>query len=128
MLEQSAPDGRARQRGQKLKLGVSDTFLAHDVMRNPTFQDSAGKFDADRFKQAAGAERPERAGFFAEERQRLLREALTATAAGDMPVSQGLLEAQYRYRQRAARCALLHRDHAGQRGRRPHRRRDQEGI
>ena len=30
----------------KLNLGVSSTFLAHEVMLNPAFQDAAGKFDA----------------------------------------------------------------------------------
>jgi len=33
-----------------LKLGVSNTFMAQDLMKNPTFQDSAGKFNPDRFK------------------------------------------------------------------------------
>ena len=47
--------------------------------------------------------------FFASERQRMLREALTGTAAGKLPVSARLLEAQYRFdnEQRDARFFIV---------------------
>lgn len=92
-----------------LKLGVSDTFLAHGVMKNAAFQDAAGKFDADKFKQALAQAGMSESTFFASERQRLLREALTETAAGNLPVSNGLIEAQYRYdnEQRDARYFII---------------------
>jgi peptidyl-prolyl cis-trans isomerase D len=92
-----------------LKLGVSDSFLAQDLMKNATFQDAAGKFNPDRFKQLLAQNGMSEATFFASERQRLLREALTGTAAGNLPVSTGLLEAQYRFdnEQRDARYFVV---------------------
>jgi peptidyl-prolyl cis-trans isomerase D len=74
-------------------------------MVNPAFQDATGKFDGERFKQLLQQNSLNENGFFNEERQRLLRQALTATASGDMPVNLGLLEAQHRYQneQRDAR-------------------------
>jgi peptidyl-prolyl cis-trans isomerase D len=89
----------------KLNLGVSSTFLAHEVMLNPAFQDAAGKFDAERFKMLLSQNGLNEPLFFAEERQRLLRQALTDTASDGVGVNLGLLEAQYRFQneQRDAR-------------------------
>ena len=84
--------------GTKLNLGVSDTYLAQQVMENKAFQDASGKFDPEQFKRLLASNGLSEAGFFAEERQRLLREALTGTAAEGFPVSQSLLEAQYRHK------------------------------
>lgn len=93
----------------KLKLGVSDSFLAKDVMTNTAFQDASGKFSADRFKQLLEQNGLNEAAFFADQRQRMLRQSLTETASGDMPVNLGLLEAQYRYdnEQRDARYFIV---------------------
>jgi peptidyl-prolyl cis-trans isomerase D len=93
----------------KLSLGVSDTYLAHDVMLNPGFHDAAGKFDAARFKMVLEQNGLSEQAFFAEERQRLLREALTETASADMPVNLGLIEAQHRFdtEQRDARYFIV---------------------
>ncbi|WP_421695045.1 SurA N-terminal domain-containing protein [Aestuariivirga sp.] len=105
LLQTAALDNEARN----LKLGVSDTFLAHDVMGNSAFQDAAGKFDADRFKQLLSQNGMSEASFFAEERQRMLRQALTATAGENIPINNGMLEAQYRYdsEQRDARYFVV---------------------
>lgn len=105
LLQTAALDNEASH----LKLGVSDTFLAHEVMRDPNLQDSTGKFDAGRFKQVLEQNGISEQSFFAEERQRLLREALTASAADATPVNLGLLEAQYRYdsEQRDARYFIV---------------------
>ncbi|WP_373503005.1 SurA N-terminal domain-containing protein [Aestuariivirga sp.] len=84
--------------GTKLNLAVSDTYLAKDLMDNKAFQDASGKFDAEQFKRLLASNGLSEAAFFAGERQRLLREALTGTAAEGFPVSQSLLEAQYRHR------------------------------
>ncbi|MCA3556151.1 peptidylprolyl isomerase [Aestuariivirga sp.] len=81
----------------RLKLGVSDQFLAKDVMANPAFLDAAGKFNADRFRQALAQNGYSEATFFAEERKRRLREALTGTATAGVAAGAGLVEAQYRY-------------------------------
>ena len=105
LVQGAALDGEAK----KLKLGVSNTFLAQDLMTNTAFTDSAGKFDAERFKQVLTQNGMSEATFFASERQRLLREALTSTAGGGLPVSAGLLEAQYRFgnEQRDARYFIV---------------------
>jgi len=105
LIQGAALDDEAKH----LKLGVSDTFLAHGVMKNNAFTDAAGKFDAERFKQALAQAGMSESTFFASERQRLLREALTETAAGNLPVSNGLVEAQYRYdnEQRDARYFII---------------------
>lgn len=93
----------------KLKLGVSDTFLAQKVMTDPTFQDAAGKFDADRFRTLLAQNGLSEPLFFAGERQRLLRQALTDTASSDTALNNGLLDAQYRYEneQRDARYFVV---------------------
>jgi peptidyl-prolyl cis-trans isomerase D len=105
LLQSAALDHQAG----KLNLGVSDTYLAHEAMLNPGFQDAAGKFDAARFKTILDQNGLSEQAFFAEERQRLLREALTQTASADMPVNLGLLEAQHRYdnEQRDARYFVV---------------------
>jgi peptidyl-prolyl cis-trans isomerase D len=94
LIQSAAIDNQA----QKLGLGVSDLYLAQELAANPNFQDTAGKFDPDRFRQLLAANGLSEAGYFAEERQNRLREALTGTADGDLPVSKALVEAQYRYR------------------------------
>jgi peptidyl-prolyl cis-trans isomerase D len=81
----------------KLKLAISDSALAQEVMENPAFQ-SGGKFDAGRFKQLLASNGLNEAMFFAEQRQNRLREALTGTADGEVPVSKALVEAQFRHR------------------------------
>ena len=105
LLQTAALDHKAG----KLNLGVSNTFLAHEVMLNPAFQNASGKFDADRFKQLLSQNGLNENGFFAEERQRLLRQALTAAASAETPVTRGLLEAKYRYdsEQRDARYFIV---------------------
>ena len=105
LIQGAALDDEAR----KLKLGVSNEFLAKKVMTNPAFLDSAGKFNADRFKQALAQGGYSESTFFADERQRTLREALTDTAAGNMPVNAGMLEAQYQFdnEQRDARYFVV---------------------
>lgn len=105
LVQGAALDGEAK----KLKLGVSNTFLAQDLMTNPTFTDSAGKFDSGRFKQLLAENGYSEATYFAAERERLLRDALTTTASGGLQVSAGLLEAQYRFdnEQRDARYFIV---------------------
>lgn len=105
LIQGAALDNEADQ----LKLGVSNTFIAHQLMSNPNLIDSTGKFDADRFKQLLAQNGMSEATFFASERQRMLREALTQTAGGGMPVTAGLLEAQYRFdnEQRDARYFIV---------------------
>ena len=105
LIQGAALDNEART----LKLGISDTFLAQDLMKNATFQDASGKFSPDRFKQLLAQNNMSESMFFASERQRMLREALTGTAAGKLPVSAGLLEAQYRFdnEQRDARFFIV---------------------
>lgn len=105
LIQGAALDNEA----DKLKLGVSNSFLAKDLMTNPAFLDSTGKFNAERFKQILMQNGMSEATFFASERQRMLREALTQTAAGALPVSAGLVEAQYRFNneQRDARYFIV---------------------
>ena len=105
LIQGAALDNEAKA----LKLGVSDTFLAQDLMKNATFQDASGKFSPDRFKQLLAQNNMSESMFFTAERQRMLREALTQTAAGSLPVSSGLLEAQYRFdnEQRDARYFIV---------------------
>ena len=105
LIQSAALDNEAHN----LKLGVSDTFLALDAMGNAAFQDASGKFDAERFKQLLAQNGLTENTFYAEERQRMLRQALTATAGDDIPVNNGMLEAQYRYdnEQRDARYFVV---------------------
>jgi peptidyl-prolyl cis-trans isomerase D len=101
LLRGAALDHEAR----KLNLGVSSTYLAHEVMLNPAFHDASGKFDAERFKLLLSQNGLNESLFFAEERQRLVRAALTETATSGVGANLGLLETQYRFQneQRDAR-------------------------
>lgn len=105
LIQQAALDDQARQ----LRLGVSYTYLAQDLMKDPAFRNSQGAFDAERFKQLLAQNNLTEEMFFSEERQRLLRGALADTASAGIPVSLGLLEAQYRFgtEQRDARYFLI---------------------
>jgi peptidyl-prolyl cis-trans isomerase D len=105
LMQGAALDDEAKT----LKLGVSDTFLAQNLMTDSTFQDSTGKFDTERFKRLLADNGLSEAMFFAGERQRLLRQALATTASADFPVSAGLLDAQYRFanEQRDARYFVV---------------------
>lgn len=105
LIQQAALDDQA----SKLKLGVSNTYLAQDLMKDPAFHNSQGVFDAERFKQLLAQNNMTEEMYFGEERQRMLREALGNTASGGMPVSLGLLEAQYRHdsEQRDARFFVI---------------------
>ena len=94
LIQSAALDNEA----VKLKLAVSDTFLAKEAMENPAFKGANGQFDAETFKRLLISSGLTEMGYYASERQRMLREALTATADGDYPVAQALLEAQYRYK------------------------------
>lgn len=93
LIQQAALDDQAR----KLRLGVSNTYLAQDLMKDSAFRNSQGQFDAERFKQLLAQNNLTEEMFFSGERQRLLREALGNTASGGAPVGLGLLEAQYRF-------------------------------
>lgn len=105
LIQGAALDNEAH----KLKLGVSDQFMAREVMNLPTFQDASGKFSPDRFKQVIAQGGMSESTYFGKERERMLREALTETAGGNLPVSAGLLEAQYQYdnEQRDARYFIV---------------------
>ena len=105
LVQGAALDNEAKA----LKLGVSNTYLAQDLMTNPAFLDSTGKFNAERFKQLLAQNGLSEATYFASERQRMLREALTQTAGSGMPVGAGVLEAQYRFdnEQRDARYFIV---------------------
>jgi peptidyl-prolyl cis-trans isomerase D len=93
----------------KYKLGISNEYLVKDLQRSEGLKNAQGVFDADRFKQLLAQNGMTEAGFFANERRRLLREALTETASGSVPVNLGLLEAQYRFEneQRDARYFVV---------------------
>lgn len=105
LIQQAALDDHA----SKLKLGVSNTYLAQDLMKDTAFHNSQGVFDAERFKQLLAQNNMTEEMYFGEERQRMLREALGNTASGGIPVSLGLLEAQYRHdsEQRDARFFVI---------------------
>lgn len=105
LLQTAALDDEA----SKLSLGVSDQYLAAQLVKDPNLQDAAGKFDADRFRSVLAQNGLSESMFFEGERQRLLRMALTVTAGGDMAVPEGLLDAQYRFanEQRDARYFLV---------------------
>ncbi len=92
-----------------MRLAVSDTMLAREVMQNQAFQGLDGKFDADLFKRLLANNGFSEAGYFAEERRNRLREALTGTADGNVTANQALVEALYRHRneQRDARYFVV---------------------
>ncbi|HRX35392.1 MAG TPA: SurA N-terminal domain-containing protein [Aestuariivirga sp.] len=105
LIQSAAIDNEA----QGLKLSLSDMFLAKEVTENPAYQDSAGKFDKNAFLNLLRSNGLTEAGYYATERQAQLREALTGTADGNLPVPTALTDAQYRYQneQRDARYFLV---------------------
>lgn len=92
-----------------MKLAVSDKALAQEVMVNPAFQGSDGKFDAEQFKRLLASNGLSEAMYFAEQRRGKLREAVTGTADGDVKAPEALVEAIYRHRneQRDARYFVV---------------------
>jgi peptidyl-prolyl cis-trans isomerase D len=105
LIQSAAIDNEAT----KLKLAVPDSLLAQEVMENPAFRNASGQFDAEQFKQLLASNGMNEAMFFASERRSRLREAVTGTADGNLPVSNALVEAQYRHRneQRDARYFVI---------------------
>jgi peptidyl-prolyl cis-trans isomerase D len=105
LLQTAALDNEAEHLG----LGVSDQFMAGQLVKNPNLLDASGKFDADRFRSLLAQNGLSESMFFESERQRLLRTALTVTAGGDIAAPRGMLEAQYRYasEQRDARYFIV---------------------
>ena len=94
LIQSAAIDSQA----QSLKLAISDAQLAKETTENPAFQDSAAKFDKSLFLRLLAANGLSEAGYFANQRQDRLRQAITGTADGDLVPANAVVEAQYRYR------------------------------
>ncbi len=105
LIQGAAIDNQA----EALKLAVSNDYLGREIMDNPDFKDSAGKFDKEQFARLLAQNGLNEAAYFAGERQKLLRDAITGTASRDLAVSRTLVEAQYRHsnEQRDARYFVV---------------------
>lgn len=105
MIREAAVDNET----DALGLHIGDDYLVQQAMTANEFKDSSGKFSADTFKRVLQQAGLTEAGYFAQTRQRLLRNALTGSANADLSVSQTLLEAEYQHanEQRDARFFVV---------------------
>jgi len=105
LLQSAAIDDQARS----LKLAVSDAEIAKEIGENPSFRDSAGKFDPATFRRLLDANGMNEAMFFARERESRLRDAVTGSVDSGFVPARTLVEAVYRHRneQRDARYFVV---------------------
>lgn len=105
MIREAAVDNET----ETLGLHIGQDYLVKEAMNAAPFKGTNGQFDPELFKRILSQNNLSEAGYFAQTRQRLLRDALTGSANADLIASPTLEEAQYRYRneQRDARFFVV---------------------
>lgn len=105
MIREAAVDNET----ETLGLHIGQDYLVKEAMNAAAFKGTNGQFDPELFKRILAQNGLTEAGYFAQTRQRLLRNALTGSANADLTASPTLEEAQYRYRneQRDARFFVV---------------------
>jgi peptidyl-prolyl cis-trans isomerase D len=81
-----------------LGLGISDDAVASAVRNEPTFEGSGGKFDPQRFQEVLRNIGMTEEGFFALQREEMVRQQLASALSESAYVPQTLLDAIYHYR------------------------------
>ncbi len=82
----------------KLQLAISSNTIAADIAQNKIFQDTAGKFDPNRFRQVLQQNNLNEEGFVASEKQNRLRATVTGVAEAPIKLPQVLSVALAQYR------------------------------
>ncbi len=105
MIREAAVDNET----EALGLHIGQDYLVKEAMNEASFKGTNGQFDPELFKRILAQNGLTEAGYFAQTRQRLLRDALTGSANADPTGSATLAEALYRYRneQRDARFFVV---------------------
>ncbi len=105
LVTEATLDERARQLG----LSVSDQLVADAIMQDPTFHDSAGNFDRNRFQALLGNVGLTEERYLFEQRDAVAREQIVAAIASDISAPIAAMEAVHRYgaERREARFLIL---------------------
>ena len=85
------------QQTEKFGLNLSNDEVVRLTMAEPGFKGSNGQFDRARFYEVLRQNGLSEAGFFAEQKRSMLRRELAAGIASEIPPSQALVDAAYRY-------------------------------
>ncbi|MEW6256815.1 MAG: SurA N-terminal domain-containing protein [Pseudomonadota bacterium] len=94
MIGEAALDDDLKRRG----LALSDADVAREIRANPSYRrPGAAEFDPVYFEQLLRANGLTEARFLTMEKQRLLRQALVQSVAGDIPAPAVLMDAIHRY-------------------------------
>jgi peptidyl-prolyl cis-trans isomerase D len=103
------------EEARALRLGISDTELAHRITSDPNFQTPSGQFDRAKFEQLIRSAGYTEQRFVAEQRTQTLRRQLVNTVVGGTKLPKAAVEAVDRYRneQRSIQYVLLDRAKAG---------------
>ena len=100
---------RCSSRHAKLKLAVPDALVAQEIAKNPTFQNTRGDFDANRFRQILQQNGLNEQMFLLEERGQKLRQAAAEPVIAQLSSPDTLVTAILRHanEQRDARYFVL---------------------
>src|SRR6476659_4870557 len=112
LMGEAALDQRARQ----LRLNVSDTEVARQIMADPAFKGPSGQFDRARFDALLRNNGYNEPRFAAERKRVILRREVANTVGGDVDPPKALEQAYNRFvnEQRAVDFVVLTRDKAGE--------------
>jgi peptidyl-prolyl cis-trans isomerase D len=109
ILGEMLRDGALQQQASKLKLAVPDALVAQEIAKNPTFQNTRGDFDANRFRQILQQNGLNEEMFLLEERGQKLRQAAAGPVIAQLSSPDTLVTAILRHanEQRDARYFVL---------------------
>lgn len=94
MLREAALDNQ----GNAMHLGISDDAIAERIMREPVFQNEAGRFDKSRFQQVLQANGFSEGSFVARQRDAYVRQQLVQTVGQPVQPPKAFLDAANTYR------------------------------
>ncbi|MGE0231364.1 MAG: peptidyl-prolyl cis-trans isomerase [Flavobacteriaceae bacterium] len=111
LTAQAALDETASQKN----LRVTDEAVARNIRQDPSFRNASGQFDREYFEAALRQLGYNEAGFIAERRALMGRQALANGVAGEMTVPEPLRQAvgNYRFEKRQFRYLIVGQEQAG---------------
>src|SRR5688572_7294604 len=90
-------NGALQQQASEMKLAVPDALIAEEIAADPTFQNSRGQFDANRFRQILQQNGLSEQMFLREEKAGKLRQAVADPILSDFTPPETLVEAIVRH-------------------------------
>ncbi len=93
VLRQLLTSAALTNHARDLKLGVSDEYVAQQIVKEPSFIDAFGRFDRQRYESLLRYSGLSEAAYVAEQQRSAAREQLTETISGDLKPPEVLLAA-----------------------------------